>query len=97
MTLVYRSKVNVFYGADHAVDAEVWLEFEGGAMTAVIALNGQELARHAGGYSAFRVNLTSALAAQNTLTVTVDNSANRTVASSGVPTRRSNTNPRVPP
>ena len=68
-----------FSAPDHADDEEVWLEFEGVAMTAVIALNGQELARHAGGYSAFRVNLTSALAAQNTLTVTVDNSANRTV------------------
>ena len=63
----------------HADDEEVWLEFEGAAMTAVVSLNGMELARHEGGYSTFRVNLTPALAAQNTLTVTVDNSANRTV------------------
>ena len=63
----------------HAENEEVWLEFEGAAMTAVVTLNGQELARHAGGYSTFRVNLTPALAAQNTLTVAVDNSANRTV------------------
>lgn len=48
-------------------------------MTAVVTLNGQELARHEGGYATFRVNLTPALAAQNTLTVAVDNGKNRTV------------------
>ena len=68
-----------FAAPAHAEGEEVWLEFEGVAMSAVVTLNGQELARHAGGYSTFRVNLTPALAAQNTLTVTVDNSANRTV------------------
>lgn len=68
-----------FAAPAHADDEEVWLEFEGAAMTAVVTLNDQELIRHAGGYSTFRVNLTPALAAQNTLTVTVDNSANRTV------------------
>lgn len=68
-----------FAAPAHADDEEVWFEFEGVAMTAVVSLNGKELTRHAGGYSTFRVNLTPALAAQNTLTVTVDNSANRTV------------------
>ena len=68
-----------FAAPEHTDDEEVWLEFEGAAMTAVVTLNGQELAHHAGGYSIFRVNLTPALAAQNTLTVAVDNSANRTV------------------
>ena len=68
-----------FAAPEHADDEEVWLEFEGAAMTAIVSLNGKELARHAGGYSTFRVNLTPALAAQNTLVVTVDNSANRTV------------------
>ena len=68
-----------FAAPEHADDEEVWLEFEGAAMTAIVSLNGKELARHAGGYSTFRVNLTPALAEQNTLTVTVDNSANRTV------------------
>ena len=63
----------------HTDGEEVWLEFEGAAMTAVVSLNGKILARHAGGYSTFRVNLTPALAAQNTLTVAVDNSGNRTV------------------
>lgn len=68
-----------FAAPAHAADEEVWLEFEGAAMSAVVTLNGRELTRHAGGYSTFRVNLTPALTAQNTLTVTVDNSANRTV------------------
>ena len=58
-----------FAAPAHADDEEVWLEFEGAAMTAVVTLNDQELTRHAGGYSTFRVNLTPALAAQNTLTV----------------------------
>ena len=48
-------------------------------MTAVVTLNGHELTRHEGGYATFRVNLTPALAAQNTLTVAVDNGKNRTV------------------
>ena len=68
-----------FAAPAHADDEEVWLEFEGVAMTAVVTLNGQELARHEGGYATFRVNLTPALAAQNTLTVAVDNGKNRTV------------------
>ena len=68
-----------FTAPAHAEGEEVWLEFEGAAMTAVVTLNDQELARHEGGYSTFRVDLTPALAAQNTLIVAVDNGANRTV------------------
>ena len=68
-----------FEAPDHSDSEEVWLEFEGVAMTAVVTLNGQELTRHEGGYATFRVNLTPALAAQNTLTVAVDNGKNRTV------------------
>ena len=61
-------------------DEEAWLELEGAAMTAVVTLNGQELARHEGGYSTFRVCLNSALqSGENLLTVSVDNSKNRTV------------------
>lgn len=62
-----------------APDTELWIEFEAAAMSATVCLNGKELARHHGGYSTFRAELTQALAAQNTLVVTVDNSANRTV------------------
>lgn len=49
------------------------LEFAGAAMTAEVYLNGKKLARHEGGYSTFRVNLTEHLQAQNTLVVSVDN------------------------
>ena len=60
-------------------EGEVWLEFRGAAMTAEVFLNGQKLARHEGGYSTFRVDLTDALRDENELTVTVDNGANRRV------------------
>ncbi len=36
----------------------VFLEFSGAAMTSEVYLNGEKLARHEGGYSAFRVDLT---------------------------------------
>lgn len=58
---------------------EAWLEFCGIAMTAEVWLNGQTIARHEGGYSTFRVNLTPALKENNTLVVSVDNGRNRTV------------------
>lgn len=60
-------------------DEELWIEFEGAAVSATVCLNGQQLAHHAGGYSTFRSQLTPALAEENVLEVTVDNSANRTV------------------
>ena len=40
---------------------EAWLEFEGVAMTADVYVNGHHLGHHEGGYSTFRVNITSAL------------------------------------
>lgn len=59
---------------------QLWLEFEGAAMTAEVYLNGHMLTRHAGGYSTFRVELTPALQpGENLLAVGVDNSANDTV------------------
>ena len=60
-------------------EGEVWLEFRGAAMTAEVFLNGRKLARHEGGYSTFRVNLTDALQDENELSVTVNNGANRRV------------------
>ena len=63
-----------------AAGEQLWLEFEGAAMTAEVYLNGQKLARHEGGYSTFRVELTPALrAGDNLLAVLVDNSENDTV------------------
>ncbi len=58
---------------------EAWLEFEGAAMTAEVYLNDRKLARHEGGYSTFRVNITEALMAENLLTILVNNGKNRTV------------------
>lgn len=63
----------------HTPDEEVWLEFRGAAMTAEVYLNGRKLARHEGGYSTFRVNLTEHLEEKNILAVSVDNGRNRTV------------------
>lgn len=58
---------------------QVWLELDGAAMTAEVYLNGKELARHEGGYSTFRVDLTGRLRETNLLCVSVDNSVNDTV------------------
>lgn len=58
---------------------EVWLEADGAAHTAEVFLNGEKLARHEGGFSRFRVNLTEFLREENELAITVDNSDNDTV------------------
>lgn len=54
-----------------------WIEFAGVNSSAEVHFGGQLLARHDGGYSTFRVNLTAGLAAgARTLLVIVDNAAN---------------------
>ncbi|MCR5826001.1 MAG: glycoside hydrolase family 2 protein [Oscillospiraceae bacterium] len=60
----------------HAADERVFIEFRGAAMSCDVTLNGVALARHEGGYSTFRADMTDALAAENELRVAVDNSAN---------------------
>lgn len=52
------------------------LEFLGAAMSADVRLNGRKLARHEGGYSTFRVDITDVLEEENRLVVEVDNSVN---------------------
>ena len=74
-TCWYTKELDVTCG----VDEEVWLEFRGAAMTAEVYLNGEKLARHEGGYSTFRVNITDHLSEKNLLAVSVDNGKNRTV------------------
>ncbi len=60
--------------------AQTWVEFAGVNSSAEVYAGGQLVARHDGGYSTFRVELTSALAdGPTTLLVIVDNSANETV------------------
>ena len=57
----------------------VYLEFAGAAMSAEVFLNGEKLARHEGGYSAFRVDLTGKICEKNLLEVSVSNEDNTTV------------------
>ncbi|WP_082571519.1 glycoside hydrolase family 2 protein [Agromyces sp. Root1464] len=61
-------------------DVETWVEFAGVNSSAEVYLGGLLLARHDGGYSTFRVNLTEGLAdGAATLLVIVDNAANERV------------------
>ncbi|UOQ89166.1 hypothetical protein MUN74_18200 [Agromyces endophyticus] len=61
-------------------DVETWIEFAGVNSSAEVYLGGQLLARHDGGYSTFRVDLTDGLASgERTLLVVVDNLANEHV------------------
>ena len=54
----------------------VFLEINGAAMTADVWFNGRHLARHEGGYSAFRVELTEDRAEENVLAIAVSNEDN---------------------
>ena len=60
--------------AEECAGERLFLEVNGAAHTAEVFLNGRKLARHEGGYSAFRAELTGALAEKNTLAISVDNS-----------------------
>ena len=57
----------------------VFLEINGAAMSADVYFNGRHLAHHAGGYSAFRADLTGERAERNILAVAVSNEDNDTV------------------
>ena len=58
---------------------EVYLQFHGVNASAKVRLNDSEICSHDGGYSTFRVNITSALRPENNLIVEVDNSVNTRV------------------
>ncbi len=58
---------------------QVYIEFRGVNSSADVRMNGKELAHHDGGYSTFRVNITDAMEADNTLEVLVDNAPNTKV------------------
>ncbi len=60
-------------------DEELWLEINGANSSSRVALNGKELAKHDGGYSTYRVNLTPELQDDNILEIEVDNAPNTTV------------------
>jgi len=60
--------------ANVSEDEEVWLEFQGVAMSTEVYLNGILVGTHKGGYSTFRVNITATLAKTNILAIAVNNS-----------------------
>ena len=62
--------------AQECAGERLFLELDGAAHTCEVYLNGEKLARHEGGYSRFRVELTGKLGEQNTLAISVDNSDN---------------------
>ncbi|MBR0153668.1 MAG: glycoside hydrolase family 2 protein [Lachnospiraceae bacterium] len=65
--------------AEECAGERLFLEVNSAAMTAEVFLNGKKLARHEGGYSAFRVELTGELAEKNVLRISVDNDRNDAV------------------
>ena len=56
-----------------------YLEIRGANSSSVVYLNGEELFKHDGGYSTFRVDLTSKISDENILVISVDNSENNYV------------------
>lgn len=71
------SYTTTFAAPDYDPESEcVYLEFDGVNATADITLNGNTCCHHDGGYSTFRVDVTSLLKTENSLKVAVDNSIN---------------------
>lgn len=68
--------VKHFSRPDMPKRGRAFLKFEGVAMTAHVYVNGRECASHEGGYSTFYADITDALTDDNTIAVSVDNSAN---------------------
>ena len=52
---------------------ELYLEINGANSSADVYVNGSKLAHHDGGYSTWRVNMTSVLAEENQIAIVVDN------------------------
>jgi len=67
-----------------AAPRRYYLEFDGAALTADVWINGQHAGRHAGGYAAFRFDVTGWLhAGDNSIAVRVDNAVSKQVAPLG--------------
>ena len=64
---------------EECVGERLFLEVNGAAMIAEVYLNGKKLARHEGGYSTFRVELTGELEEKNLLEISVNNEDNNIV------------------
>ena len=67
------------FSAEELSGEKIFLEINGANHTAEVWLNGKRLARHEGGYSTFRVELTEARGETNTLAICVDNRDNDSV------------------
>lgn len=55
---------------------EYYLEIRGANSSADVYVNGKKLARHDGGYSTWRVNMTNVLQSENEIAIVVDNAPN---------------------
>ena len=72
-TCVYEKS---FPAPTYGADERVYLQFDGVNASAKVALNGQTVITHDGGYSTFRCDVTEFLKPENKLVVEVDNSVN---------------------
>lgn len=55
---------------------DIYIEFEGANSSAMLYVNGEEIAHHDGGYSTWRVNITDHLTDETEIVVAVDNAPN---------------------
>ena len=62
--------------AEECAGERLFLEVKGAAMTAEVFFNGEKLARHEGGYSTFRAELSGKLQEKNVLAISVNNEDN---------------------
>ena len=62
--------------AEECAGERLLLEVKGAAMTAEVFFNGEKLARHEGGYSTFRAELSGKLQEKNVLAISVNNEDN---------------------
>lgn len=62
--------------AEIAEGKEVYIEFEAANSSAELFVNGESVAKHDGGYSTWRANITSYLKEENEIVVAVDNAPN---------------------
>ena len=67
---------NTFAKPEYSEEEAVYLQCHGINASARVAINGEEMITHHGGYSTFRVNITDVLKEQNEIRVAVDNSVN---------------------
>ncbi len=75
-TCIYKK---TFTRASLPESEKYYLEIMGANSSAVVYVNGEEVASHDGGYSTFRANITEKMSDEFTIAITVDNSPNEYV------------------